>query len=57
MEEPKYFPPIVYSNKLKTALNGWKKEWSDAILEDPTDDYAKDLSNMVDSVLKREASK
>ena len=53
----KCFNIIHHSNKLKTALNGWKKEWSDALLEDPTDDYAKDLSNMVDSVLKREASK
>merc|ERR1712178_106512 len=47
----KCFNIIHHSNKLKTALNGWKKEWSDALLEDPTDDYAKDLSNMVDSVL------
>ena len=53
----KCFNIIHHSNKLKTALNGWKKEWSDAILEDPTDDYAKDLSNMVDSVLNREESK
>ena len=37
--------------KLKKSLNIWKTEWSNALLEDPTDEYARELIGMVDNVL------
>ena len=41
------------SNELKTSMSIWRKEWEDAILEDPEDEYAKDLIRMVDNLVKK----
>ena len=46
----KCFQLIRNSKNLKSSLQNWKKEWENAVLEDPDDEYAKDLSSMVDSV-------
>jgi len=47
----KCFQLIRNSKNLKSSLQNWKKEWENAVLEDPDDEYAKDLSSMVDSIL------
>jgi len=47
---------IDQSSKLKKSLNIWKAEWSNALLEDPTDEYARELIGMVDNVLGVEKS-
>lgn len=41
------------SADLKTALSIWRKDWEDAVLEDPEDDYARDLIGMVDKLVKK----
>ena len=41
----KCFHLIRNSKNLKSSLQNWKKELENAVLEDPDDEYAKDLSS------------